>query len=65
MGFAYERYNGILGDQPNNNCAIEPQFMNCFLKDNLAYSFEFPGEFSDDFSPVCSRNHRVSKRHSL
>ena len=32
--------------------------MNRILKDNLAYSFEFPSEFSDDFSPVCSRNHQ-------
>ena len=56
--FAYERYNGILGDQPNNSRAIEPQLMNRFLKDNLAYSFEFPNEFSDDFSPVCSKNHQ-------
>ena len=54
--FTYERYNGILGYQPNNNRGIEPQLMQRFLKDNFAYHFEFPKEFSEDFSPLCSDN---------
>lgn len=33
--FSFERYNGILGSQPNNNCSIEIQLMNRFLKDNM------------------------------
>ena len=28
------RYNGILGNQPTNNCAIEMQLMTRFIKDN-------------------------------
>ena len=30
--FSYERYNGILGNQPSNNRHIEPQLMTRFLK---------------------------------
>ena len=52
--FSYERYNGILERQPNNNHAIEPQLMNRFLKDNFAYAFSFPKQFSKEFSPICS-----------
>ena len=33
--FAFERYNGLLGNQPNNNRAIEIQLINRFLKDNV------------------------------
>ena len=54
--FSYERYNGILGYQPNNNRRIEPQVMQRFLKDNFAYHFEFPKDFSEEFSPLCSDN---------
>ena len=32
--FPFERYNGILGDQPNNNRSVELQFMRRFQKDN-------------------------------
>ena len=51
--FSFERYNGILGSQPNNNRNIEPQLMSRFLRDNFAYSFNFPTQFHEDFSPVC------------
>ena len=54
--FAFERYNGILGNQPNNNRSLEPQLMNRFLRDNFAYSFAFPSEFDEDFNPVCHRD---------
>ena len=52
--FSYERYNGILGNQPNNNRAIETQLVDRFLRDNFMYSgmSELPSEFRDDFSPV-------------
>ena len=39
--FAFERYNGILGNQPTNKRSIEPQLMQRFLRDNFALSFEF------------------------
>lgn len=32
--FPFERYNGVLGDQPNNNRSVELQFMRRFQKDN-------------------------------
>ena len=35
--FAFERYNGLLGSQPNNNRAIEGQLMARFLKDNVHF----------------------------
>ena len=60
--FAYERYNGILGYQPNNNRAIEPQLMGRFLKDNLAYCFDFPSELSEECSSLCST---MSNTHSV
>lgn len=47
--FAYERYNGILGNYPNNNKAIEPQLMKKFLNDNALMLVQPPNEFSEDF----------------
>ena len=32
--FSFERYNGILGVQPTNNCIIEQQLMTKFLREN-------------------------------
>lgn len=32
--FPFERYNGVLGNQPNNNRSIELQLMRRFMKDN-------------------------------
>ena len=37
--FAFERYNGLLGKEPNNNRSIELQLMHRFLKDNLSLQF--------------------------
>lgn len=50
--FSFERFNGILGNQPNNNRTIEPQLLQRFLRDRFANSFEFPSEFKDDFSSI-------------
>lgn len=47
--FAYERYNGVLGNYPNNNKSIEPQLMKKFLHDNALLSVQQPKEFSDNF----------------
>lgn len=55
--FSFERFNGILGNQPNNNRNIEPQLLERFLRDRFANSFEFPSEFKEDFSSI-----RVSER---
>ena len=59
--FCYERYNGILGNQPNNNKAIEPQLMQRFLADNSAYSsLACPSNFKDDFNQLCMPLPRLS-----
>ena len=54
--FSYERYNGLLGHQPKNNRAIEPQLMSRFLRDSIAYTYNFPKEHSLDFSFICSND---------
>lgn len=53
--FSFERYNGLLGNQPTNNRAIEIQLMNRFLKDNthlelLHKAYSMP--LLDEFGPV-------------
>jgi len=50
--FSFERYNGMLGNQPSNNRAIEEQLMKRFIRDNLIYSFTFSEEFRNEFSTV-------------
>ena len=50
--FSFERYNGILGKQPTNNRAIEPQLLQQFLLDNFSGSHNFPDEFSEDFASL-------------
>ena len=32
--FSFERFNGVLGDEPTNNRSIEIQMMNRFVNDN-------------------------------
>ena len=57
--FSFERYNGILGNQPTNNRCIEMQLMNRFLKDNhhleLIHLAETMPLF-DDFGPCVSQH---------
>lgn len=48
--FSFERFNGILGNQPTNNREIEPQLFQRFLRDRFSNRFEFPSEFKEDFS---------------
>jgi len=48
--FSYERYNGILGKQPTNGKAIEPQLMEKFLRDSFSHSLSCPEEFREEFS---------------
>ena len=50
---SFERCNGLLGNQSNNNRLIEPQLMQRFLLDNSAYSFQFHEEFKSDFESFC------------
>ena len=59
--FSFERYNGILGKQPTNNRAIEPQLLRQFLLDNFSSSYKFPTEFEDEFAPLGLGNFERSR----
>ena len=50
--FSFERFNGILGNQPSNNRSIEIQLMKRFQHDNIAYVLCPPEEFSDEFADI-------------
>lgn len=55
--FAFERYNGLLGNQPHNNRAIEIQLMNRFVKDNSQLELLHQADsmdLVDVFGPVVS-----------
>ena len=47
--FSFERFNGILGQQPNNNRSIEVQLMKHFLQDQSQTSMQLPLEYQDKF----------------
>ena len=57
--FSFERYNGILGNQPTNNRLPEPQLMQRFIDNNSANSFVFPDEFNEDFNSLCMPETRL------
>lgn len=52
--FSFERYNGILGNQPSNNKCIEPQLMQRFLNDSVTKSLieSQPNNFNEEFQPL-------------
>ena len=50
--FAFERFNGILGQLPNNNRSIETQMMKRFLADTEVLHMQLPTEFKDDFQEL-------------
>ena len=49
--YAFERYNGILENMPNNNRCIEPQLMQRFIEDTTVQRTPFPEVFSSDLKP--------------
>ena len=49
--YSFERFNGILGKQPNNNKSIETQLMDRFLRDNSVFSIEYPELYEENFKP--------------
>ena len=57
--FAFERLNGILGQQPHNNRSIETQLMTRFLRDHNHSSFADIEDFQDEFSPLFHNRRRV------
>ena len=57
--FSFERYNGILGNQPTNNRSIEVQLMSCFMKDNMHLDLlnrlqSSSAPFNEFFSDCCT-----------
>ena len=50
--FAFERFNGILGQLPNNNCSIEAQMMQRFLSDTHTMRVPIPCEYEAEFKPL-------------
>ena len=58
--FSFECFNGILGNQPNNNRLIKPQLMQRFLDGNSSYAFQFPDEFSEEFKLLLKSQRNVT-----
>ena len=52
--FAFERFNGVLGQLPNNNRSIETQMMQRFISDTQIMRIPLPSEYQDDFKPLLS-----------
>ena len=50
--FAFERFNGILGQFPTNNRSIEVQMMKQFLNDQQVMWLSLPDEYKQDFEEV-------------
>ena len=48
--FSFERYNGMLGNQPNKKRNIELQIMSRFCTENIALNLEKPVQFQEHFS---------------
>ena len=46
--FSFERYNGVLGNQPTNTRNIESQLLEHFIEDNVVLTTELPSQFSSD-----------------
>ena len=57
--FPFERFNGVLGQIPNNNKSIEVQIMKRFLKDQYMSSTSTPEEFRSDFIEFLDDSHEV------
>ena len=53
---SFERYNGTLDNQSTNLKDIESQLLGRFVRDNFAYSYEFPSDIHDEFKEMCSAN---------
>ena len=46
--FPFEQFNGLLGQLPSNNKAIEVQLMNQFINDNALISLPLPSLFNSE-----------------
>ena len=57
--FAFERFNGILGQLPNNNRSIETQMMQRFLSDTQIMRIPMPNEYEEEFKPLLNFQRRI------
>lgn len=57
--FSYERFNGILGQMPNNNRSIELQLMKRFAGDMEQFCATLPQEYTTQFASVFTRRQVV------
>ena len=48
-GFPFERYNGVLEEQPTNNRSIELQLMRHFQKDSAIFNLHYEGRMLNIF----------------
>ena len=60
--FSFERYNGILGDKPTNNRAIESQLLKRFVEENFNLQLLLTADISGDAGLVFSS---IVKEHAL
>ena len=60
--FAFERYNGVLGDINTNNRQIEGQIMSRFMEAGLADSLQdqLPMQYESNFAPLLKSMKRVN-----
>ena len=60
--FAFERYNGVLGDINTNNRQIEGQIMSWLMEAGLADSLqdEVPMQYESHFAPLLKSMKRVN-----
>ena len=47
--FSFERYNGYLGNFPNNGRSVEKQFMRTFLRDSYVNSINVSNDYKSQF----------------
>ena len=57
--YAFERYNGILGEVPNNNHSIEAQIMKRFLSDSQMVCCGLPNEFCNEFRSLFPQTNKT------
>ena len=50
--FAFERYNGLLGEYPHNNRSIELHLMNGFITEKSSTCVPLPDQFKEELSPL-------------
>ena len=66
--FAFERYNGLMGKQPNNNRSIEVQFMQRFIDNHkpLPFPNEHQKEVDSELSELYLKRYpRLPPQHLI